>query len=176
MIKLDNIILNIFEEKHLEQTLKWVNDLVIMACINRVLPVTMSEHKEWYQNIIRDKRQVIFAIEDAGDGSHLGNCGLKDIDLRSKKAELWIYLGKDNISKGKGKNAVDALVRYGFDYLNLNRIYLYTLDFNKKAIRAFGKSGFLQEGVFRQDVYINGEYHDTVRMAVLRDERGKIDG
>lgn len=170
MLELDNIELKPFDEKHLEMTLEWVNDLSIMNYINRVIPVTMMEHKEWFKNITLDKRQTIFAIETKTPSCHIGNCGLKDLDFRSQKAELWIYMGKEHIGKGDGKKAVELLLNYGFRYLNLNRIYLYTLAYNKAAFKTFSYCGFKQEGIFKEDVFINGQFHDTIRMAVLRNE------
>lgn len=170
MIEDDSIKLTTYEEKHFVKTIEWVNDLSIMMKINRVFPVTMVEHAEWFKKITFDKNQVIFAVETMGSKNYIGNCGLKDIDLRSRKSELWIYFGKDFIGNGNGKKAIKLLLKYGFEFLNLNRIYLYTLDYNQSAQKAFSACGFKVEGIFKQEVYINGCYHDTVRMAILRDE------
>ncbi|NLV17238.1 MAG: GNAT family N-acetyltransferase [Syntrophomonadaceae bacterium] len=168
MLENINIELNPFEEKHLERTLQWVNDIEIMNRINRVLPVTMFEHQEWFKKITLDSRQVVFAIENKATGNHLGNCGLRDIDYRSRKAELWIYLGSNYHRHGTGTIATQLLIDYGFSYLNLNRIYLYTLEYNEAAIRTFSHCGMVEEGRFRQDVFICNRYYDTIRMAILR--------
>ena len=59
---------------------------------------------------------------------------------------------------------------YGFDRLNLNRIWLGITSENKRGIRAYEKAGFRHEGALRQDIYRNSLYYDSVRMAVVRDE------
>lgn len=168
MLSKNGITLAPFEEKHLEATLHWINDIDIAKRINRVLTVTMMEHREWFRKVTLDQSQVIFAIEETGSKKHLGNCGLKNIDNRSRKAELWIYLGKEHAGKGAGVIATRNLIEYGFAYLNLNRIYLYTLVGNDPAIKTFNRSGMVEEGLFREDVFIGNQFYDSVRMAVLR--------
>lgn len=170
MFSKNGIILAPFEEKHLETTLQWINDINIAKWINRVLPVTMMEHHEWFRKVTLDQSQVIFAIEETDSKRHLGNCGLKNIDNRSRKAELWIYLGKEYAGKGVGVIATRNLIEYGFAYLNLNRIYLYTLAGNDPAIKTFIRSGMVKEGLFKEDVFIDNQFYDSVRMAVLRRE------
>ena len=39
-----------------------------------------------------------------------------------------------------------------------------------RAIRAYEKCGFRREGIIRHDLYVNGEYHDSIIMGILRDE------
>jgi len=170
MIAGKNVALVPFEEKHLQKTLDLVNNLSIATLINRVLPVASFEHRKWYEEVICDKTQVIFAIEDNNKKAHIGNCGLKKIDPRSLQAELWIYLEEGSLGREYGTEAIQLLVKYGFDFLNLNRIYLYLMDYNKQAQRAFERVGFKTEGRFRQHVFINGSFHDTIWMGLLRRE------
>ena len=54
--------------------------------------------------------------------------------------------------------------------LNLNNITLGVLAFNKHAIRAYEKAGFVHEGRMRQAVFKHGSYNDVLFMSVLRDE------
>lgn len=172
MLKASRISLKPLEERHLETTLSFVNNREIMLKINRVLPVTMLEHREWYSRIVTDKSQLVFAIE-TNDCIHVGNCGLKNIDPRSRKAELWIYLGLEYTVNKYGKEAIELLLEYGFYDINLNRIYLYVMDDNQVGQKFFSNIGFVKEGVFRQDVFLNGAYHDTIRMSLLKNEFNK---
>lgn len=162
-----------YSKKHFEDTLKWVNDAYIAVRVNRVLPVTASEHLDWYEHIVKDKSQIIFAIELKADGTYAGNCGLKNIDNRSHKAELWIYLGNEFANQGLGKDATKLLLDYGFDFLNLNRIYLYIVENNKIAEKLYESCGFKKEGLCREDVFMEGNYYDTVWMGLLKEEYKK---
>jgi RimJ/RimL family protein N-acetyltransferase len=61
-------------------------------------------------------------------------------------------------------------LRFAFDDLNLERVYLHVFETNKAAIRVYEKIGFVHEGVLRKAAYINGEYLSLIVMGILKDE------
>jgi RimJ/RimL family protein N-acetyltransferase len=50
------------------------------------------------------------------------------------------------------------------------RVNLRVLAFNSRAIRAYEKCGFVQEGVERESAFVNGRWHDDIMMSVLDHE------
>jgi RimJ/RimL family protein N-acetyltransferase len=91
-----------------------------------------------------------FAIETL-DGRHIGNCSLYNIDRYRREAELGIMIGdKAYWNQGYGHDAVQALVRYGFERLGLDRIYLYSLAWNVRAQASFRKVGFVERRRVRE--------------------------
>ena len=62
------------------------------------------------------------------------------------------------------------LLKHGFMTLNLHLIYLRVYEDNQRAIRAYEKSGFLEDGRLREMVYQDGKYLDVIFMGVLRNE------
>jgi RimJ/RimL family protein N-acetyltransferase len=62
------------------------------------------------------------------------------------------------------------MVRYGFQELGLNRIELGVWAFNDRAIAAYRKVGFVEEGRRRQMTFHAGQFHDEVLMSILRSE------
>ena len=61
-------------------------------------------------------------------------------------------------------------MRYAFETLNLNRVWLHAFEYNKGGLRAYEKVGFKREGVLRQDCFREGRYWDTIVMGLLREE------
>jgi len=51
--------------------------------------------------------------------------------------------------------------------LDKHRVSLEVFDFNARAIRAYEKVGFRQEGRMRDALWWDGAPHDTLLMAVL---------
>jgi len=170
MYKEGKVILRALEEEDLKKSIFWVNDEETARLINRFSPVAYSNHLKWYQSVINDHTKAIFAIDKDQEREYIGNCALINIDHRNQKAELWIYLSKSVQGKGIGTDAVKCLLKYAFNKLNLNRVYLYVMDYNICAIDFYKKLGFKEEGRFRENVFTDGKFCDTVHMAILRSE------
>ena len=171
MITEGRIQLRPLEEEDLERTRAWVNDPEVARLVNRVTPVTGPQHRDWYQRVVTDAREVIFAVQVVADGTHIGNCGLKQIDPRVRKGELWIYLGdRAYWGQGYGTEACRALCRFGFERLNLHRIHLYVAEYNRPAVRLYERLGFRTEGKLRDDIFQDGRYHHSIVIGLLRPE------
>ena len=103
-----------------------------------------------------------FAIETP-DGKHIGNCVYYTISKIKGEAELGIVIGnRDYWGKGYGTDAVTALLSYIFRQTKLNRIYLKTLNSNRRAQKCFEKCGFTSHGHMTKDGY------DFVLMEIYR--------
>ena len=111
-----------------------------------------------------------FAIETL-DGKLIGDCGLRFIDWKSRKAEFFITIGeKEFWGKGFGSDALRIIIRLAFDKMNLNRLWLSVLVDNPRAVRCYEKCGFVREGLLRQESYVDGKYRDVLMMALLRED------
>ena len=65
---------------------------------------------------------------------------------------------------------VQAVVRYVFESLGLNRLYAYHMVRNPASGRVLEKNGFKQEGLLRQRVRKWGRFEDVAQWAILRQE------
>jgi RimJ/RimL family protein N-acetyltransferase len=57
-----------------------------------------------------------------------------------------------------------------FNQYNINRLWLFVLDYNKIAISLYKKLGFIEEGKQRKAIFRNGNYHDYIMMSLLKTE------
>ena len=124
--------------------------------------------------LVTGRSELIWKIEFAvlllATGQLIGFGGLFDIS-RAMAATLFVGIGeRDHWGQGHGTEATSLMVRYAFETLNLNRVWLHVYEYNRRGIRAYEKAGFRREGLLRQDTFRDGRYWDTVVMAVLRDE------
>ena len=75
--------------------------------------------------------------------SYIGTVELYDIRLGS--ATLGIIIGeRTHWSRGYGPEAIQALLEYAFDTLNLSEVHLNTFSDNLRAQTAFRKVGFAE--------------------------------
>lgn len=108
-----------------------------------------------------------FAIE--ADGNFIGICALFNEDNLAKTTELGITIGnKLYWGKGYGSEALQLLVDYAFRYQNFRKVWLMVHGNNERAIKAYKKVGFVEEGRLVEHVYSNGDYVDLVHMGILR--------
>lgn len=162
----EQISIRKFNEKDIPNKIKWINDSENNKFLHYDLPLEHEKTLEWF---IRNKdRQDRFDAVIEYEGIPVGIIGLLNIDFKNKKAEYYITLGEKQY-KGKGiayKASID-IIKYAFDELNLNKIYLYTETENKVAQKLFDKLGFIREGILRQDLIINNEKKDRYLYAIF---------
>ncbi len=172
MIADSRVTLVALDRDHMARTRAWANDPVAARLMDRARPVSESEHDAWFQSILARQDCVYFAVERLEEPRHVGNVWLWDIDPRHRKAELRVVIG-DPAARGHGVGtaAIDQLCRYGFERLNLHRIYAHVLAVNPGGRRAFEKAGFALEGTLRDDRWHGDGYVDTWLLARLRESR-----
>ena len=99
----------------------------------------------------------------------LGEAVLNDFDLDNRSANFRIMLTKERFfGKGYGTQATRLIVALAFKQLDLHRIDLEVYAFNPRAARVYEKAGFVREGVRREALLWEGEYHDAIVMGMLR--------
>jgi RimJ/RimL family protein N-acetyltransferase len=106
-----------------------------------------------------------WAIE--ADTGWVGDCALTDIDEDNQLAGYRIALER-RLGEGLGTEATDAVLAFAFGELGLHRVELEVFDFNERAQKSYAKSGFVVEGVRRGALLWDGERHDAIMMAALR--------
>jgi RimJ/RimL family protein N-acetyltransferase len=151
----------------------WINDYEVMQHINSRYPWSRETETEWLRRATTrtgyDDLQL--AIETLAEGRHIGGLSFDEVRPEGRKACLGIVIGdKDFWSRGFGTDAIVTLLRFGFDEMNLNRVWLEVHDDNPRAIACYRKCGFLVEGRLRQDRYTDGHFRDSLIMGVLASE------
>ena len=109
----------------------------------------LSDYTSQLRYLLSTRHQ--FAI-DTREGKHIGNCVYYGVNKTKGEAELGIMIGDRGCwDKGYGADAVTTLVSYIFHQTSLKRIYLKTLDSNRRAQKCFQKCGFTPYGHLVRD-------------------------
>lgn len=158
------------EKEDIAWLAKWLNnELVTYFMVYGQKPSSQEEVAQEMQKQISSPENVVFLVVDRQTGKPIGFTGLYSIQPTALKAEFRILIGeKDFWGKGYGTEITKLVTFYGFDRLNLNRIWLGYIKENKAAGRAYEKAGYIEEGISKEDLYRNSRYYDGVRMAILR--------
>lgn len=149
---------------------EWLNDLEIT--VNLSMPhktYTLEQEKEALKKLSTEGYN--FAIVNQKDDQLLGNCGLMNVDLINRIGEVGIFIGnKDFWNQGYGTEAMELLLDYAFNLLNLNNLELKAYAFNKRAIKCYQKCGFKEIGRRREANIIAGQKFDEIYMDILASE------
>jgi RimJ/RimL family protein N-acetyltransferase len=166
--------LRAIEKEDLPRFVAWLNDPEVTQHLVFHAPMSLPQEEKWYERILQQHsaEQPLVIERDAPQGwTPIGNISFLAIDWVNRNTELGIFIGeKASWNQGYGREAIEVLLQYGFNTLNLNRIFLRVDETNPGAIRCYEHAGFVLEGRLRQAKFEDGHYIDLLLMSVLRSE------
>jgi RimJ/RimL family protein N-acetyltransferase len=167
-----------FEKSDADAMLRWASDEEVVRWHGPPdWPASRTQQDRYIERATAaDAVDKAFAIETF-DGTLVGDCGLRKIDWKSRKAEFFITIGEKQFwDKGFGADTLRLTIRLAFDKMNLNRVWLTVLVDNPRAVRCYEKCGFAREGLLRQESFVDGKYRDVLMMAILREDYERTRG
>ncbi|MFD2923617.1 GNAT family N-acetyltransferase [Halobacillus naozhouensis] len=133
--------------------------------------------QNWFERNSTDSSRIDLVVCLQKNNQLIGDLAMLEIDHQNRKAVVRISIfNKAYWGHGYGTEAMSLLLEFGFNHLNLRRVGLDVFSYNERAMKSYQKLGFKQEGVIRDDLYYDGEYHDSVLMGVLKEEFTKMKG
>jgi RimJ/RimL family protein N-acetyltransferase len=133
-----------FGPQHIEQTFEWVSQADLQHAFLMRGAVTRSGNQAYFAALLADPRQRAFAVLE--DTQHIGNCGLKHIDVAAGEGEMWMYLGDPALrARGIGTQVLRLLLlRSGA--LGLRRVVAHVSQDNVRAQALYRRFGFADQG------------------------------
>jgi RimJ/RimL family protein N-acetyltransferase len=174
MIYSERIRLRSIERGDLTYYVEWLNDPEVIEGLVMSIPFSLEDETHWFEGLSNrpaEERPLAIEIRDGEGWRLIGSCAFHNIEWKSRAAEVGIAIGlKASWNQGYGTETMRLMLKYGFETLNLNRIFLRVYEYNRRAIRSYEKAGFFLEGKLRQARYQAGKYYDEYIMSVLRSE------
>lgn len=119
----------------------------------------------------KEKREYSFGIFEHQTDKMVGSVSLYSIKRMPFSSALIGYsMDESYIGKGIASEAVNLVKIFGFEHVQLNRIEAYVSPYNNGSIKVLEKNRFMQEGLLRKLLYINGIWQDHYIYATLTDE------
>jgi diamine N-acetyltransferase len=175
------IQLRALEPTDLDRLYKWENDASIWSVSGTLAPFSRfvleqylaSSHQDIYSN--KQLRLMIDLTVNDHDDEHdsesrgIGCIDLFDFDPKNRKAGVGILIA-DRADRGKGyaTEALNLLVDYGFDVLDLHQIYSNVRVDNENSVALFKKIGFEITGLKQDWILDGGKWYDEYTMQLIR--------
>lgn len=152
---------------------EWMNRPEVYRTMHFTPPISIETTRAWFEKNRTVQNRIDVAFEDEADGRVVAMGGLTGIDYTMRKAEFYVFVNPDVQRKGYGTQATYLLCKYGFEVLQLHKIYLYTNESNLGARRTYEKVGFMLEGRMRQERIDGERYEDRLYYGLLASEFDK---
>jgi RimJ/RimL family protein N-acetyltransferase len=132
-----------------------------------------SQTEQWLirvQESYRTGHDLQFGIERREDSAVVGTCTLFQFHIASRRAEIGYALGRPYWGFGYMNMALQALLQYAFQILDLNRLEADIDPRNVASAKTLERLSFQQEGYLRERWIVNDEISDTCLYGLLRRE------
>ncbi len=115
-----------------------------------------------------EPRQIYFLLAfDKERGDFVGEASLHRQSFVSRQAALGWGVTSQLTGRGFATEIGHALLRLAFDRLDLHRVEAQCRTDNDPSRRVMVKLGMREEGVFRDNVLVRGEWWSTAQYAIL---------
>ncbi len=148
---------------------RWLNDTEVLRFLNLAsASITLESEREILDTIARKHN---YGIVESEGNRLIGICGFVEINNLNQTGECGIFIGdKEYWGRGFGTRALECLISYGFDYLNLHNIMLKVYSYNERGFKSYKKCGFKEIGRRRDALLREGRRWDEIMMDIIPDD------
>lgn len=132
-------------------------------------PYTQADAEDQVRRSQGSEDAVRLGVWIEASSSLIGGMGLR-LEPDHHRGELGYWIGVPYWGNGYATEAAQAMLRYGFEEMKLNRIYASHFSNNPASGRILLKVGMQPEGCLRGHILKWGEYRDLVVYGVLKDD------
>ena len=172
-LETERLILRQVNEKDVKQIYEILSNVEV-AKYEYFYPVKSKEEAmefiERYKQNLEDEEEITWGIILKETNKLIGTCCLGDFNVGARRAEIGYNIAQAEWNKGYATEALAAVIGFGFDNINLNRIEATITPGNNASVKVLKKLKFTQEGVVRERDLIKGKLEDGIIMAILKRE------
>ncbi|PYV57406.1 MAG: GNAT family N-acetyltransferase [Acidobacteria bacterium] len=168
-IQTDRLDLRTFAESDIPELVPLIGAREVAVTTLRIPHPYEERHAKEFLASAIEENELRLVIRLRRDGRLCGGIGLHPDD-QHQRAELGYWIGVPFWGNGYAIEAARAVVRYGFEHLNFNRIFAAHFAGNDASARVLQKIGMQYEGRMRQAIRKWHKFIDLERYAILRED------
>lgn len=124
----------------------------------------------WYKSIFEKGTGIRWGISLKGSDKIIGSCGFFNRAVEHSRTEIGYELSKEYWGKGIAGEALESVVKYGFQNLQLERIEALVEPANLASLKLLDKMGFEKEGLLRHYEFTCGKFDDLYIYSILKSD------
>lgn len=172
MIKGKQVGLRALEKVDLPLLRDWRNIQSFRRNFREFRELGLDDQLRWYDSLQSTKStNFMFVITRLEDDLPIGACGLLYTNWIIRAADFSFYIGYEESyidTAGYANEAAQLLINYGFNVLNLNKIWMELYEFDSLKLDFFEKLGFKRDGKLRDNCFEDGRYWDSYIISLTR--------
>lgn len=163
--------LRLLRDSDLETVMAWRMKPEVTRYMYSDPQLTLHGQRLWFERISKSPRDRVWIIELLDGARPVGLLSLSEIDPVHRRCAWAYYLGDTEVrGAGLAKSLELNVYAHVFDTLGLNKLWCEVLAFNDRVVSLHEKFGSQVEGRLRQHICKDGQFHDVVRMGIVRDD------
>ncbi|MQR94574.1 GNAT family N-acetyltransferase [Fictibacillus phosphorivorans] len=131
----------------------------------------VHEEVEWYHSILKEQTGIRWGITLKNSDKVIGSCGFLNRNGKHFRTEVGFELNKEYWGKGVAREALEAVVTFGFKHMKLERIEALIEPGNISSQNLVEKIGFVKEGLLRHYEYTCGKFDDLFIYSLLKSDK-----
>lgn len=171
-LKGQHIYLRALEPEDLEFVYQLENDESVWEISQTQTPYSRFLIRQYLDNAQQDiyeAKQFRLAICKNDSFQAIGLIDLFDFDPKNKRAGIGILIqNEENRLKGFGRQALELLIHFAFERLELHQLYANIATTNEASIALFTTFGFECVGIKKEWNFQNGNYSDEALYQLIR--------
>ena len=124
----------------------------------------------WYNSIFEKQTGIRWGITLKGQDEVIGSCGFLNMVPKHYRCEIGIEISKNYWGQGIASEAFEAVITYGFEQLNLQRIEALIEPLNSSSKKLAERQGFIKEGLLRNYEFTCGKFDDLYMFSLLKQD------
>ena len=173
ILETDRLILRQVTQDDANSLLKYLSDEDVMKYVGLEPFESISDalnEISWYKSIFEKGTGIRWGISLKNQGEVIGSCGFLNLVKAHYRSEIGVELSAEHWGKGIASEAFEAIIRYGFQQMNLQRIEALIEPPNNPSQKLVEKQGFIREGLLRNYEYNNGKFDNLYMYSLLNQD------
>ena len=172
MIKGKKVGLRAVEKEDLPFLRDWRNIPDFRKNFREVRELSLTDQEAWFDSLQKTKHiNYMFTIVDLDSQKPIGAAGLLYINWIIRSADFSFYIGDEKKyigNDGIAKEAAKLLIDYGFNNLNLHKVWMELYEFDSEKLNFFqNEFNFKQDGILRDNCFEGGEFYNSLIISII---------
>lgn len=174
IIETQRLIIRTFKSTDVQDLYEYCSDEEVTRYVTFDTYTSIEDANKRIEFLIKNYHEltqpITWAIEYKQNGKVIGSIDYVKWSTKNKSGEIGYILNKKYWNKGIMTEALKAVIKFGFENMDLNRIQIRCDERNIGSYKVMEKNDLKYEGTFRQEEYIKGEFINVKYYSILKDE------